>query len=778
MSNKSFLILLALLTLISYPLFAAGDIWEDEVGNWTEASKWSNGILPDGLERIVISSVDFDKDSSICTVNTNVGDVSGPGNETLFYIEENAQFIVGDGGDISVGELRMDQDWRHGRFEEGHFPRYIQTGGNMTIKDAAKLAIFDRTGYCICPPISFEVSGGTLNVISPAYIFLPYASNTSGEMIVSGSNATINVHKLQLGWGWNSVGIITFELDSGGVTPINCTQFFADKNVEFSTTELNIVAIDNPPEADITLFTYTNDTPGLFDIVNGQTAVDGMNVMVEYDLVQYNYTLVAEEPNEMKLSYESKNPAPPISVQAGDSLVFDTDKLKCTLNSNRIGSTSVGPTGDAIFAFNDLDIADGASVAVTGSSPLVISSAGNIDLNSVIDISAPDPNGLNQDDAPGGPAGGYAGGGYRSSGSGPGGGIWPDVYRTYGAGYGGKGGLSGYDPDPLLQSQTYGNEEITVLHGGSGGAGGTYDDSDRGYDSAVGGGGGGAVALMAEGNITIGSNAKILSEGGSVKAWVYRHNGSGGSGGSIRIQAKGTITHNGVISANGGEGGHIYEEIETDTSPQLRTGAGGGGGRVAFYSTSGTINGSGTITVTGGQAGTMHPADPPTANSHLYVGTGDATAGEDGTIYYGTDFIPPAATIDEFDPADNEKSVMVSTNLDFDALDTYFSSYDVYFSDSYDEVNNETVAPVNVTTSMVNNTNLPVLLKGAVYYWKVVGHLYDGGDVASNILSFTTECTKQSAADINEDCQITIIDFGLLAENWMDCNRYPLSDCP
>jgi len=100
--------------------------------------------------------------------------------------------------------------------------------------------------------------------------------------------------------------------------------------------------------------------------------------------------------------------------------------------------------------------------------------------------------------------------------------------------------------------QSYGNDLILPLIGGSGGSG-----TDWGQGSS-GGGGGGAILIVATGKITI--NGRILSLGGNAYANV------GGSGGAIRLVAdeiSGTGSLDVRTTTNSGGNGRI--RIETNS---------------------------------------------------------------------------------------------------------------------------------------------------------------------------------------------------------------------
>jgi len=134
-----------------------------------------------------------------------------------------------------------------------------------------------------------------------------------------------------------------------------------------------------------------------------------------------------------------------------------------------------------------------------------------------------------------------------------------------GGGYGGTGG----DGSNTTGGTVYGStSEPNDL--GSGGGEET--------DGPFGGRGGGAYRLSVTGTLTI--DGELLANGGNGTGATNQDNG-GGSGGSIWLTA-GMLTGNGTISANGGNGGAGV------------LGGGGGGGRIAIYCDD-TAGYSGTI---------------------------------------------------------------------------------------------------------------------------------------------------------------------------------------
>jgi len=169
------------------------------------------------------------------------------------------------------------------------------------------------------------------------------------------------------------------------------------------------------------------------------------------------------------------------------------------------------------------------------------------------------------------------------------------VNGAKGAGHGGAGGNGS---TVTVGGATYGSNTAPVLLGSSGGSITTV---------ALGGSGGGLVRLDVSGNFT--HNGSITADGGN--GGLFDSNdraGGGGSGGSIYITVTGAFAGStGTFSSDGGDG----------ANDDQRDGGGGGGGRISLnYGSSSFVGlGSEDFTATGGTA------------------TDSAVAGGDGTVY-------------------------------------------------------------------------------------------------------------------------------------------------
>ncbi|MEI8043177.1 MAG: C-type lectin domain-containing protein [Verrucomicrobiota bacterium] len=194
-----------------------------------------------------------------------------------------------------------------------------------------------------------------------------------------------------------------------------------------------------------------------------------------------------------------------------------------------------------------------------------------------------------------------------------------------GGGYGGNGGRGG---------PTYGLLETPTCPGSAGG-GRTW----RQYWGTLygnGGSGGGVILLQVPGTVTL--DGVISANGGN--GW---NTAGGGAGGSLWLEA-GTLAGTGFLSANGGNG--------SDSS------GGGGGGRIAIYSP---------------QMAGFDLAHVTVAGSPFY-------SGADGTIYTGTS-APPLLVIAQT-PTNTVTRVVEFIDLAFNAplAATNFTTADLAFT--------------------------------------------------------------------------------------------------
>lgn len=194
-----------------------------------------------------------------------------------------------------------------------------------------------------------------------------------------------------------------------------------------------------------------------------------------------------------------------------------------------------------------------------------------------------------------------------------------------GGGHGGNGGWGG---------PAYGLMETPTCPGSAGG--GRVWRPSHGTVYGNGGSGGGVILLQVPGTVTL--DGVISVNGGN--GWGT---GGGGAAGSLWLEA-GTLTGTGFLSANGGNGNDFS--------------GGGGGGRIAIY----------TPQMTG--------FDP----SHVTATGSPYYSGADGTIYLGTSAPPLQVTAQT--PTDTVTRVVDFIDLTFNAplVEASFTPADLAFT--------------------------------------------------------------------------------------------------
>ena len=209
---------------------------------------------------------------------------------------------------------------------------------------------------------------------------------------------------------------------------------------------------------------------------------------------------------------------------------------------------------DGIYQYTSVNIPTGVTVSFTpnaNNTPVVWLVQTNCVINGTIWLLGQFPNGAAG--GTGGP-GGFGGGNGSfdpnyppSSGMGPGGGM-VTVSTNLGGGNASYGTTGTWDAaNQYPPGNTYGNDFLIPLIGGSGGSGGWANGGN--HQAAGGYGGGGAILIASSSTITIGFSGVIWAGygwGAGGGPW-----GPGcGSGGAVRLVAS-TISGNGMIDCSG-----------------------------------------------------------------------------------------------------------------------------------------------------------------------------------------------------------------------------------
>ena len=210
----------------------------------------------------------------------------------------------------------------------------------------------------------------------------------------------------------------------------------------------------------------------------------------------------------------------------------------------------------------------------------------------------------------------------------------PSNGRNDGGGGGGHGGAGGDGGGTNGGSggSTYGNGTERGSQGGG---------VSSSYHSSVSGGlGGGYIRIYAD---TVTVNGSIEANGGDGDSGSQATQGTGpggsggggGSGGTIMIQANSiNVGAFGVISANGGDGGDGADGAQNGVGFGMYDGGdgggGGGGGRIVLQTQNGSLTNAGTVQATGGNGG----------SKGLKYGTGidgiDGSSGATGSVVTST----------------------------------------------------------------------------------------------------------------------------------------------
>ena len=336
------------------------------------------------------------------------------------------------------------------------------------------------------------------------------------------------------------------------------------------------------------------------------------------------------------------------------TLTFDTSAATWEHSSGRSGSGTVvekswtSPLGDTLaykkaeYKFDSIKLSGNLQVVFAGTNPLSLQTESNGDIEILVDLNASGGAGSGAETSPQSGVGGRGPGGIAVLGGGSGGESveqngqgrpggeptnlggttivnagggfsntgWQLEPRGAGGSYAGQGTGPVADDRGVVVGSTYGDRKLEAIFGGAGGSGasGWWDGGQqRERGAGAGGGGGGAIELSADGNgsVTIGTDVKILADGGGIPLLAHASNnlngwnggnGGGGAGGAIRLEGN-NITNNGILSVTGGKRGHDFY------------GGAGGGGRIALiarkalipgqYDISGGYNADGSTLVAG-----------------------------------------------------------------------------------------------------------------------------------------------------------------------------------
>ncbi|MEZ0229188.1 MAG: hypothetical protein ACAI25_11235 [Planctomycetota bacterium] len=282
--------------------------------------------------------------------------------------------------------------------------------------------------------------------------------------------------------------------------------------------------------------------------------------------------VVRPAPSEGTVSATLQTGAGIDDLNVDQSGVLDTDKG--LLNGVALPQFK----GNGTFDVKNFTVRSGATLAVVGTSTLMIRASGNVDVAGTIDLNGQNGQasiGLNGGLGGKGRAGGKDGGMGGSltltstqtvatntppaAGLGSGAGLAAANGEAAGGGgasfgtYGMNGLSSTTLGKPGTSGAVYGFADLLTLHPGSGGGGGSANMNASKYEGGAGGGaGGGAIAIIAKGNVVV--TGTISTNGGDAGTSLRGGDGGAGSGGAIAIRSLGFVSVPGTLSAIGGSG--------------------------------------------------------------------------------------------------------------------------------------------------------------------------------------------------------------------------------
>jgi hypothetical protein len=270
-----------------------------------------------------------------------------------------------------------------------------------------------------------------------------------------------------------------------------------------------------------------------------------------------------------------------MSFVATQSWAFDSGSTGADGAFSPTANTGLAFPANGILNLTTLNIPAGVTVTVgpnPANGPAVILVQGDAVIDGVIDVGGADGEGVGS--APAGFAGGLPLDNVGGTGQGPGGsqgGTSSNAIAGNGGSYGSLGG-TGTRNSSSKRGPVYGSNALQPLLGGSGGGGSAIGNGSRGYR---GGGGGGAILIAVSGTLTL--NGAILANGGdgepAVREAISTTAGpgaGGGSGGGVRLIAT-NFTGSGEINVAGGNPGLGMYFPSNST---IANGGAGGAGRV------------------------------------------------------------------------------------------------------------------------------------------------------------------------------------------------------
>lgn len=269
-------------------------------------------------------------------------------------------------------------------------------------------------------------------------------------------------------------------------------------------------------------------------------------------------------PTNVTPCVEGPAPSPLLTLDAG-AFVLTPQTGAVTKNGAPFATVTTHGTSPRIVSVLGFVVTASAALRIVGADPTIVVVHGNATIDGIITVSAtgstPGAGAALCAAMSGGNADGLLA---KSAGGGGAGGAF------------GTAGAAGGNGDTSTQTKTpgggpmspQGGETLVPLRGGCRGADGGEEHPTADASPGNGGGGGGAVQLSVRDTLTVGSAARVQSNGGGGRRATNVSNGTG--------------THAGAGGGGGGAGGAIFLEAHQMSINPLAVlcanGGGGGGG--------------------------------------------------------------------------------------------------------------------------------------------------------------------------------------------------------
>ena len=267
-------------------------------GSWAD-SYWNSTrdlyLTPPGT---VGDEVKITRDATVCTVKTVVGNCNWTTSVgSLMTGGAAARMEIMAGSSIGMKEMRIGSGGATG---SATITGYLdQTGGTLSVYADGDIYVGRMGNAATKIGIGYyTISGGALTydatTTTKGRLYVGGCSGTEGmngaigTFTVVGNDATINMKKLYIGAQTTTrygTGTLEFKIDSDGVSPVRLSDpdsIILDQAGALSTAALVVSLLAAPPSGEILLVENTSTGPvqGIFDSLNGGSAIEGASVVL------------------------------------------------------------------------------------------------------------------------------------------------------------------------------------------------------------------------------------------------------------------------------------------------------------------------------------------------------------------------------------------------------------------------------------------------------------------------------------------------------------------